>query len=261
MSTPLNSARRGALATLIACGLGLIGLAVSGCSNHGPVGLFSEELFNKSIGGPNLTFYSASSVSITTFVEQYPGTPNGPGDCTTCYTGVQYFDGLYESNGTPAGRGPYLTGYYSLSVVLVNNGGSGTYGPVQVTFTASDPNMFFHGSGPTTGADLSDKGCNAISEFGSGSEILPSSQTQVPLVQGYVGPNNTLNDDNANFSLQFYYTFNSNTAVGGGYDCNCSTPSYITVPINMTITDGIGNTYYSSFDLYITQNPNDGTTI
>jgi len=205
------------------------------------VGLFSPELFNKSIGAPSLVFYSASAISITTF----PATSC----CYTCYSAVEYVNNLDNGCGNIAGD------YYGLVVTLVNNGGSGTYGPVAVTFTSGDPLLQFYGTVPPVAGQPSEPYCTAVSQFGSGTEILPGSQTQVPLLEGYEGANNGLIDDSNIFSLQFYYPYNA----AQGYTCaSCANPTYFPVPINMSISDGLGNRYYQSFDIYIAQNPGGG---
>src|ERR1700677_3075742 len=113
MSTLLNRPRSAGRATAWVSLLGLFALAAFGCSDHGPVGLWSSELFHKNVNGPQLAYYSANQISFT--VETDSGCPA----CVYNYTATY--------NGNPI-EVP------NMSIVMVNNGGSGTYGPVQTSF-------------------------------------------------------------------------------------------------------------------------------
>jgi len=221
MSTPLNSRLRAlaAWASLLLL-LGL-GLAAAGCSDHGPVNLFAPELFNKNVGAPVLGFGSASSISFTTQA------PDVATHGTTCATNLNCFS-QYGS-------------FFGVAVTLVNTGGAGTYGPVQVTFSSSDPLAVFYVNNPATS-----KYATAVSSFGSGNEILANSQTSVSLEQGW-SVNGSLYFNSTGLSFQFYYG-DANPA-----DYGQNPYRVVTVPITMAIADGLGNNWTSTFDIYVTQ--------
>jgi hypothetical protein len=238
-----------------ACLLGLLALAAFGCSDHGPVGIFSPELFHKNVNGPQLAYYTANQISFT--VQTDSGCPACVYNYTTTYNGIP----IEVPN---------------MSVVVVNNGGSGTYGPLQVTFSVqtdaqagvgqgftnstTDPIVVTlegnnAGSGawvtPQAGNDPPNPPCDcgrAISNLASGAEIAAFAQTQVTLVQGYFNGNNQnagyVDDNNQDFSLAF--------TVSPGTEGTASwqgQPYY--VPITMTIRDGIGDSYLSSFTITV----------
>ena len=71
-----------------------------GCADHGPVDVFSRELFDKNIAPAQLDYAVATPLTVTTNV---PSSPT------------------------------------SIGVSLINNGASSTYGPIVVTFSSSDP--------------------------------------------------------------------------------------------------------------------------
>ncbi len=79
-------------------------LALTGCTDHGPIGLYSKELFNKEIGPPRMSYSSYAQ------------------------------DGL-------DGDGSAYTDH--VSVYLANTGGSSTYGVVTVVFSSSDTHVAF----------------------------------------------------------------------------------------------------------------------
>src|SRR5665213_464583 len=287
MSIPLNSLKRAYMTAFLSCLLGLVGVLASGCSDHGPVGLYSQELFNKHVNGPNLVYYAANQISFTTTAplnSPCQGFSGPPGQLNA------YFAGQTDICGgtTTVGSGP--NGFprdNSIIVTIANNGGSGTYGPVQATFSSSDPHLVFEGntSGSqgwaapdilqtSAGADQSNSAgqalfaanppvplgldspnCNcgrAISNLGSGSEILPAAQTSVILYQGYFANNNpsaSYTDESQNFSVAFYYTPNCSGGPPGSPYSNLT----ITVPVTLTLLDGLGNTYVSTFYIYIYQ--------
>src|ERR1700722_13595973 len=215
MSTVLNSPRKTgrATATAMACLLGLFALAAFGCSDHGPGNLVSEELFNKKINGPALEYYSANQISFTV------QTDSGCDNCSSLYT----YTVTYNGNSIVAPN---------MSVVVANDGGSGTSGPGQCYFAVqtdqqtgvglgfadptTDPivvNMEGNTKGgngwytPQDGNDPSNCDCGtAVSNLGSGSEIGAFAQTQVTLYQGYFNGNNENSgyvDDTQYFSLAF----------------------------------------------------------
>ena len=92
-----------------------LGLALAGCTDHGPVGLFSKELFNKNVAPPHLDYNSASALTFTV----------SPG---------------FADNSS----GPFAMA----TVSIMNNGGCPTYGPVLAAFSCADPNLHFF---PTNG--------------------------------------------------------------------------------------------------------------
>lgn len=217
MNTTSNRAR---LSLCVCAGLlGLVALALSGCSDHGPVGIFSPELFHKTVNGPNLVYYASNQISFTATVDY-----NG---CTNCYSGVE---------GVPAN-----TDVMSMIITVANNGGSGTYGPVQATFSSPDSHLvFIDSTGP--GAPAAATGA---SSFGSGTEVMPFAQTAVLLYQGYYNPFplGSWYEDNPNYSVAFYYTAN------GPYNGTTFSPQ-----VNLKIQDGLGYSYQSSLTIYVTQN-------
>jgi hypothetical protein len=249
MSTTLNRPRFQAWFGL----LGLAALALSGCSDHGPVGIFSPELFHKNVNGPLLAYYSANQISFTVQADSA---------CSNCVT-------IYTAS-PPNGTIPVP----NLAVVIVNNGGSGTYGPVQNVFSVQTDAQTAPGQGftnpgtdpivvqlegnnggsgawvtPQDGNDPSSCDCGtAISNLGAGSEIAAFAQTQVTLYQGYFNGNNANSgyvDDTQSYSLAF--TVNPGTVGTGAWN-----GQLYSVPIYMSIRDGIGDSYASSFTLYIT---------
>jgi hypothetical protein len=105
MSSGLNSAvRRPALAALA-----LLALAAAGCTDHGPVGLFSKELFDKNVAPPRMDYSVASPLTFTVNV------------------------GYASAAGFPA----------LVTVYLINSGGCPTYGPIQAVFSSADANLNF----------------------------------------------------------------------------------------------------------------------
>jgi hypothetical protein len=227
MNMNSRNSRRG-LSAFAAVGLAAFAalLGGSGCTNHGPVNLFAPELFHKNVAGANLAFYTASSITQTVYAI---GSGHTSGNCAC------------EADGSG--------GYLDLSVVLVNNGSSSTYGPVQVVFSGDQ--YFF--PRPTYNGQAV-----AVSTFGSGTEIAANSQTQVSLDQGYAsgsGYNLFLNGSGGSngqpntywYSLQFAYTPPAgSTPVASG-----TNPNLIPETITMLITDGVGETFSSSFTLYM----------
>lgn len=206
--------------------LPLFAAFAAGCSNHGPVNLFSPELFHHYIGGANLTFYDANNNTYNTT------TPvNGCGNC-------------YST--------PNAAAFQSLTITVVNDGGAGTYGPVSVSMTSSDGHLVWSWAG--SGANSSyafnlppSQGQNiglAVSDFCGQQEILSGDQTSVPLAQGTAAE--CSQPFNTNDSASFYYTPNPAYAYG----------VQITVPITLLIWDGLGNEYTSTFNIYVTQNFN-----
>jgi hypothetical protein len=221
MNTTSNRARFSLLACACAGLLGLAALALSGCSDHGPVGIFSPELFHKNVNGPNMVYYASSYISFTATADY-----NG---CTTCYSGVEGVNVSEDQD------------LMSMIITVANNGGSGTYGPIETTFSSPDSHLVFINS-TGTGAPAAATGA---SSFGVGTEVLPFAQTAVILYQGYYYPypNGSFYEDSANASVYFYYTAN------GPYN-----GTQFKSLVNMTIQDGLGNTSYSSLIIYVTQN-------
>jgi hypothetical protein len=73
-----------------------------GCADHGPVDIFSRELFNKTIAPAQLDFAASAPITATA--------------------------GAFNS-------------YQSVDISLINDGASSTYGPLVVIFTCADPLM------------------------------------------------------------------------------------------------------------------------
>jgi hypothetical protein len=245
MSTTLN--RPGLKAW--ACLLGLFALAVSGCSDHGPVGIVAPELFHKNVDQPELAYYAATQISFT--VQSSP-LSNSTSNVYPYYT-------LYDGN---------TIAVPNLVVTVVNDGGSGTYGPVQCSFSASGFNstadpfvLTFEGNdngtgawvSPQTGYDPSSQDVGtAISNLGSGSQITSFAGTQVTLFQGYL--NNPSNPSNSSYVDDSpYYSLAFTVSPGAQGFSNWNGTTY-TVPVTMNMEDVYGYTYVSSFSLYISLN-------
>jgi hypothetical protein len=101
---------------LMAASLAVLALANTGCTDHGPVGIYSQELFNKFVSSPHLDFSSASGVTFTV---------------NNCCLG-------YSSSSTVPPSTPF-----SAFVYLDNDGGSSTYGPIIVYFSCK-PTPYLH---------------------------------------------------------------------------------------------------------------------
>jgi hypothetical protein len=84
------------------CIIALIVAGSFGCADHGPVDIFSRELFNKSISPAQLDFAAAAPIT--------------------------------------AGAST-VSSYQSVDISLINDGASSTYGPLVVIFTCADPLM------------------------------------------------------------------------------------------------------------------------
>ncbi|HTB22304.1 MAG TPA: hypothetical protein VK914_06335 [bacterium] len=216
----MNRARGGFLGLAGGCLVGLFALLASGCSNHGPVGVFSPELFGKNIGAPNLQLYAATNLTITTYTYS--------SGCLNCYSDF--------TNGSTAG-GPGED-WWEMEVSISNVGGSGTYCPVVATFSATDPYLQFVTNPAVQGAPA---GASAVTQLGVGNEILPFSQTVEGMYQGYDN-NGDLVDFTTGFSLAFVYKNNPSNP-----------PPYYPVNITMTMTDGLKYTYVSTFPIYVVQ--------
>lgn len=131
---------------LCAWAIAALALGMSGCTDHGPVGNYSEELFKQYVAPPHMDFSSTSQLTFTV------------------QTGA-----LGNSAGQP----------FPFYVYLINDGGSSTYGPIVVQFyvhTAQIPYMNFIASYGMTAA---------IGADGTGQEI-PANGTTLTLERGYV---------------------------------------------------------------------------
>lgn len=215
--------------------LGLFALAASGCSNHGPVNLFSQELFGKYQGPPDLqvvSYGTSDNNGITvTASTQYSG-------CTNCFS--------YSPSEPPSSVTNDLSGYYCGVQVSINNvGASGTYGPVNVTITSSDPNMMiFENNPPNELNPLS--GLNLVTavsyNIGSGIELMPAAQSTTVLYEGYVYGNNSMYQQDQNWT--FYFVYNESSHVGFNQ----------LVPVTLAMEDAIGYRYSSVIYLNIVEN-------
>lgn len=143
-----SSERRHLKAGFGLAGLLLVALLSSGCSNHGPVSFYQQELFNtQKFSAPFLELSSTSQLTFTVGVNA-------------------------SSEGTSA-TNPF-TGFF---VNLFNGGGSSTYGPVVVTFFAQNT--------PYCNLVDSYNQAVAIAENGTDQEI-PNNGTVITLERGYV---------------------------------------------------------------------------
>jgi hypothetical protein len=223
----LNSGLR-AVAAFWAGLLGLFTLVLlmAGCSDHGPANLFSPELFNKNIAAPNLTFGSASAISFTTFAPDAATHNTGPTSCGQLLN-------CFSQNGS----------WLSVALTVVNTGGAGTYAPVLATFSSSDPRMMFLINNPSNS-----RFATAISPDGAGNEILPNAQTAVTLEQGWT-VNGSLYYNNTGLTLQFYYADNTLS----DYSCPGGVCNEVTVPVTMSLQDGLGVTYTDTIYFYISE--------
>jgi hypothetical protein len=202
MNSTFNSLKLAAFA----CALALLGLGAAGCTDHGPVGIYSKELFNKNILPPHLDFAVASGISFTA---------------------------CGGSSGTGSGAVNTAGGTLAEIVSIVNNGGSSTYGPILVTFSNTDPH--FHFLSLTITPQLP----QAVCQNGVGLE-LPANGATFTLERGY-GSNGADYVVDVTNSFEFWY---DNMACNGG---NTVIPEQIL----MQIQDGIGDTWNTSFTLYI----------
>jgi hypothetical protein len=139
----------------LAAALVLATLALCGCTDHGPVGIYSKELFNKTIPPPRLDYSSASSVTFT------PG-PQSP------------------SGG--------WSNQFSATVYIANFGNSSTYGPVLATFYANDPNLAFtlvNGNDQIVPWGTPGVLPQAVADNAPGTEIPANSSALQTLLRGY----------------------------------------------------------------------------
>jgi hypothetical protein len=215
MNSTFNKLRRPALALI--AGLGLLALGTAGCTDHGPVGLFSQELFHRNIGLPHLDISSAIGVSQTT-------------TCAFAYRALTGTSGAME-----------------VTVYLQNDGGSSTYGPIEADFSLTDPNTHFVLSNGQTQA-------MAFAANAPGTEV-PTSQTNfLQLLRGYSQSGQDFIVDSTD-SFELWY--NNPAVPGGcGYPCSCNVAYYPgtdthPVTIYMLIKDAIGDSWNAQFIVYI----------
>jgi hypothetical protein len=180
------------------------------------VGLYSEELFNKHIGPPNLALSSASASSFT-----------------------------ISKGGS--GLGSYYNNPQGVIIYLVNNGGSGTYGPISISFTVGgaspDPNMVLMPSNTTTFSSAYTAGpVMAFCADGPGQEVPNNSSATLAGESGY-SSGNQVYLVNPSISLQFWY--NTLGAPGGA-------GSVYSPEIDMLISDPLGNQWHSYIIFTIT---------
>jgi hypothetical protein len=148
----MNSASRAVRG--LGAGLLLAALALCGCTDHGPVGIYSKELFNKSIAPPRLDYASASALTFT------PGAPGSAG----------------------------TSNIFSALVYVANYGNSSTYGPVLATFSCPDPNLHFiltNSQNQTVAWGTPGVMPQAVADNSPGTEIIANSSSLQTLLRGY----------------------------------------------------------------------------
>lgn len=205
----MNKKRLAGAAALI-----LLGFFTGACSDRGPVGLYSKELFNREIPGPQLAYYSDSTQAGTLQITQN-------GDYPQLSSGV---------DGSPG-----------ILVNLVNKGGSSTFGAIAVTFTilGADFTLVKQPYPSATGVTQAYYGQDA-------KEIPANSGAALPLSNGYniSGVTYMVCSD---FSFQIYFNYQPGINSHSAYTYSPVIQLLIKDPLRNTWHDQFRPTIYVNY--------------